>query len=542
MYTYLSAAHVANSILIRWHGPLEWIEPVPDGQFDWFAEHCDPVRHVDDQVNEPQHMQIDLVDVPAGTMMSFRSRDCRFVRVQIHAAPEFKCSVHAHAQGVHQDDPHSLQAHITVTTLAGSLPPHIGERQECNFHDLAYDKEHNISPSAAKFQYPWGIVFDDKRRVMYVANNGCPEGTVTDDRLKQVTLDGVTSVVAGDGKGYRDGTGKTARFRGIASLAFDHGRSVVYAADVGNHCVRAIRVPDGVVTTVAGQARAGHVEGSNENDGGMLDGPCHGAVFDHLQGLVYHAGNHTLFVADTDNHRIRAIDMRGDACQVRTVAGQNVFGARNGHATHAYFKHPTSLALDEELGILYVGDHYNHRIRYIDLVQQQVHSLAGFYPGFCDGKGPDAAFTYPEGLGFDPAHKLLYIADFGSHTVRCITAIGHADGAGRVITVAGQVSQPGLQNGVGSQAAFYHPTALTVVPTDSLTTTLFVADQFNHRIRKVVIQLEGSAPALDAATTTFGWMLMGVAAVAALWVLTLVRQRAKKRRADTGFIIGRKTM
>src|SRR5205814_8547357 len=89
---------------------------------------------------------------------------------------------------------------------------------------------------------------------------------------------------------------------------------------------------------------------------GLADGPFAQALFDHPNGLTL-AGD-TLYVADTENHAIRAMDLAAET--VRTVAGTGVIGYRRagGPATATPLNSPWDvLALDGTIYIAMAGTH-----------------------------------------------------------------------------------------------------------------------------------------------------------------------------------------
>ena len=70
-------------------------------------------------------------------------------------------------------------------------------------------------------------------------------------------------------------------------------------------------------------------------------------------------GDGCLFVADTNNHRIRKVDPNG---KVSTVAGSGTKGFQDCASADAQFKRPSGVAIDGD-GCLFVADKGNNRIR-----------------------------------------------------------------------------------------------------------------------------------------------------------------------------------
>lgn len=186
------------------------------------------------------------------------------------------------------------------------------------------------------------------------------------------------------------------------------------------------------------------------------------------------AGN--LYVADLGNHVIRKITPDGT---VTTLAGSGVAGFADGVGTAAQFSGPTGIALDAA-GNIYVADTYTQRIRKITPIGT-VSTLAGggaingvgqASGGFADGNGTAARFYLPKDVAVDASGN-VFVADDVNHRIRKVTP------AGIVTTVAGSIL--GSADGTGANAQFNRPSGIAI---DALG-NLYVADEFNSRIRKI---------------------------------------------------------
>jgi hypothetical protein len=125
--------------------------------------------------------------------------------------------------------------------------------------------------------------------------------------------------------------------------------------------------------------------------------------------------------------------------------------------------------------VFYVSDTEHHRVLVVDPIEGATTLAGTGAPGFADGVGAAAQFNAPRGLALDP-HGNLFVADSGNHRIRKITP------SGVVTTVAG-TGAPGFQDGAGSVARFDTPIGIARAASGAL----YVADQGNRRIRKIVL-------------------------------------------------------
>ncbi|MGO9446628.1 MAG: hypothetical protein ACLPXB_17920 [Thiobacillaceae bacterium] len=269
------------------------------------------------------------------------------------------------------------------------------------------------------------------------------------------TFAGVATV-----NGSRDGTGRAALFNWPFGIATDGTN--LYVADFTNRCIRKIVIATGVVTTLAGRPRSI----------GSADGAGAVAKFNFIQGMTTDGTN--LYVTDVGNHNIRKIAIATGV--VSTLAGSaGNPGKADGTGTAATFNYPWGITTDGRN--LYVTDDNNATIRKIIIASGAVTTLAGKAGsiGHADGTGTSATFYNPYGITTDGTN--LYVTDSYNNTIRKIVIA-----TGDVSTLAGAQERFGNTDGTGMEATFYRPSGIT---TDG--TNLYVADNWNNSIRKIVI-------------------------------------------------------
>jgi DNA-binding beta-propeller fold protein YncE len=263
-----------------------------------------------------------------------------------------------------------------------------------------------------------------------------------------------------------EGVGQTNRpLRFPGKLTIDSGSGRLFVAD-SNHNRILVVSPTGAIQEQIGSGRAGSGDGSFDS-----------AEFYRPQGLCYDATRDTLFVADTENHLVRAAHL--GTRSVSTVAGtgtQAAWMGDGGAARQTALNSPWDLALlEREAGpLLLVAMAGSHQIWMIDLDR----SLAFRYAGSgrearIDGSVDDAAFAQPSGLALDG--RALFVADAESNIIRKIELPPSND----VTTLAGgDLFDFGDTDGRGDDVRLQHP--LGIAALDGL---LYIADTYNHKIK-----------------------------------------------------------
>ena len=386
-----------------------------------------------------------------------------------------------------------------VTTLAGS-----------SGHSGSVDSKRSVLGLGGRFNSPFSLTLDPSGNI-FVADTG-------NNTIRKINLAGAVTTLAGaaGNQGSADGTNRTASFSSPEGITMDSSGNLL-VADAANNLIRKI-TPAGVVTTIAGLAgTAGSADGSNSV--ASFNSPGDLTLDD--QGNIY--------VADTQNNTIRTINSDED---VSTLAGTAAAsGTNDGFGNAATFASPAGIFVDTN-GILYVADMSNHTIRKIT-PDGAVSTVAGVpgAAGFADSTNGPAKFSSPQGVAVDNLTN-VYVADTSNQTIRKITpdgtvitlagtngVSGHDDGTnttalfnsphalaaddsgnvyvadtendtirkitadGVVTTLAGLATVSGTNNGAGTNGLFNQPFGLTLAPDGNL----YVADTFNHTIRKVTL-------------------------------------------------------
>ncbi len=232
--------------------------------------------------------------------------------------------------------------------------------------------------------------------------------------------------------------------------------------------MRATADPSGVgtITTAAGTGEQGYSGDGGPATEAQLSSPIDVAVDG--------AGN--LYIVEVGNRRVRKVDSTGT---ITTVAGtgEEGFSGDGGPATEAQLSSvPTDVAADGA-GNLYIADQFNHRVRKVDSTGT-ITTVAGTgEEGFSGDGGPatEAQLSKPYSVAVDGAGN-LYVAEQGNHRVRKV------DSTGTITTIAGTGEQGfSGDGGPATEAQLSSPTDLAADGAGNL----YVAEQSNHRVRKV---------------------------------------------------------
>ncbi|MCU0424161.1 MAG: IPT/TIG domain-containing protein [Candidatus Kapabacteria bacterium] len=283
----------------------------------------------------------------------------------------------------------------------------------------------------AQFNHPFGLLPSNE-----TGGDGSSHLLVADyigSRIRLLDIaTGSVSLFAGTGeRDYRDGALDQAAFLSPLGFARDN-RGPVIVSDRDAHAVRLLLF-NGVFTNTGQPGEAGSTDGSNEGEA-RLNGPS---------GMVVDADNY-LYVADNGGHMIRKIWMEDGT--VTTLAGTGTAGFADGTSGTAQFNSPMGLALRGTT--LFVADKDNHRIRAVSTLTGEVVTVAGSgVAGFADGGLQAAQFSSPHSVLWDNSANALLVFDTDNHRIRrvevgTITFAAPASTRGTVVMTGATVQAP----------------------------------------------------------------------------------------------------
>ena len=275
------------------------------------------------------------------------------------------------------------------------------------------------------------------------------------------------------------------------------GALLVYSCLLPAMSVALAQSSDGVMATLAGRTR---VNGAPERGYSGDDSPsrkallaladlqneCDPARFEQISHLALDPSG-AIYVADTANHRIRRITPAGIITTFAGIGERLPVDSRTcvptvsaigdgAPATAARLFHPSGIAWHPN-GSLIVADQWNNRIRQIS-ASGTITTIAGnglhavYSPGI---PATSSGLDWPTAVAVDAA-GVVYFSEMHSGRVARIGPDG------RLVTVAG-FGIPGFTGDAGPATSMRlsNPTGIALDPSGNL----YIADQGNHRIRKV---------------------------------------------------------
>jgi sugar lactone lactonase YvrE len=278
----------------------------------------------------------------------------------------------------------------------------------------------NGAATSAALDSPQGLALDTQNN-LYIADTH-------NHRIRKLNLaTGIITTIAGNGTPGFFGDAALATAAQLAlptALALDVANNL-YLADTGNHRIRKIDATTGIISTIAGTGTQGFSGDNALATAAAIDSPT-GLALD-TQGNLY--------LADTHNHRIRRIDAATGIITTTAGTGAPGFSGDTTASTTATLNLPHGITVDA-VGNLYVADTQNHRIRRIDATSGIITTIAGDgTQAFAGDGGPAvaASLNTPRAAAVSPS-TLPTIADTGNQRIRQLDS---SSAANTIRTIAG---------------------------------------------------------------------------------------------------------
>ena len=326
--------------------------------------------------------------------------------------------------------------------VAGTMSPTLSD-PDCAPPSPCGDGGPALAPSGSTnpLATPFGINVDAAGN-LYIADE------VEQSIRKVSAADGTISTIAGDPMhvqaGYSgDGGAAESALLGYPNAVRFDSAGNLYIADAGNALVRRIDA-GGNITTIAGNVAAaaaaynsGSVAAFSRDCAFRTDdcgegGPPLSATLGFIFGMSFDP-NGNLFLAESDIHVVREIDLSSQSPRIHTVAGTLRSACAPagpplcgdaGAATAAQLNGPSDVLADVS-GNVVISDTLDNAVRLVNASNGKIQTIAGQISatgGYSGDNGPATAATlnFPYGMSMDSSGS-LYIADNGNSLIRQVT-------------------------------------------------------------------------------------------------------------------------
>ncbi|MBI1374362.1 MAG: redoxin domain-containing protein [Phycisphaera sp.] len=329
-------------------------------------------------------------------------------------------------------------------------------------HPVLVDEEHTVWNNYGVRAWPTFMVIDPEGKVV---------GHLSGEGNREL-LDAVVYTLLEEGREKGTlaetplRTKPTLIDRPLDTLSFP---GKIATDEAGNRLLIADSNHDRILVTDA-EGKVQHVIGSGQR--GLKDGSFAEARFFNPQGMAIDGD--VIYVADTDNHALRKIDLKAGTVTTVAGTGKQAFDREGGKAGTAQgLSSPWDVALHN--GKLYIAMAGTHQLWTHDLKTGVSQTFSGSgAENIADGPGFQANLAQPSGLTIHDGW--LYFADSEVSAVRRASLED-----GRVETLIGKgLFEFGHKDGPWADALLQHPLGVA-----ALDGAIYVADTYNSRLRRI---------------------------------------------------------
>jgi trimeric autotransporter adhesin len=319
--------------------------------------------------------------------------------------------------------------------------------------------------TAASLNFPNSIAINSSGE-LYISDSN-------NNRIRKVSTEGIITTIAGNGTadfGGDGGQATAASLNRCGDIILD-GAGNLIISDRGNHRIRKISTT-GIINTIAGTGVSGFIGNNGDALLAQLNSPS---------GLALDAeGN--LYISDTWNHRIRKINTNGIISSIAGLGFDSGLTGNGGLATSASVPNPGGLTINS-IGEIYLTDS-NRRVRKIS-TDGIISIAAGGNSEFPLGDGgpaTSAALYSPSDVIVDEAGNLLIamgnniVADGAYNRIRIVNT-----STGIINTMAGGANRFSGDGGPATLSMLNSPNEITTDEAGNI----YFADRNNHRVRKI---------------------------------------------------------
>lgn len=264
--------------------------------------------------------------------------------------------------------------------------------------------------------HPCSVTIDPQGQVLIAAWHNFSIYRLHPGQPSELVAGNRTQGLSGDG-----GPANKAQCDFPSSTAYDAAGNL-YISDQGNRRIRKVD-SNGIITTFAGRGDANTAGFAGDG------GPAVDALFDVTRGsdaipcfkLDVDKSLNKLYIADTNNNRVRVIDLGTGIITTFAGNGTAAYAGDGGAATSAALNYPTDVAVAPDHSV-YIADAHNNVVRKVD-PSGTISTVAGIggQKGFGGDGGPATAakLNLPEGVYVDQ-NGTLYIADVLNNRIRMV--------------------------------------------------------------------------------------------------------------------------